>query len=166
MRIPAPLQLSPCSSGYLDAFRAVSALCVMFSHLRGFCFVDYEYAHNQTPYLRAFYSATALGPQSVMEFFVLSGLFISSSVLNKIRQETWSWRQYAIDRGARLYAVLIPGLLFGFAWDYLGIHAFNASAIYSGPLAPFGAHTPVDSLSWSAFLGNLFFLQNRFVPLF
>jgi peptidoglycan/LPS O-acetylase OafA/YrhL len=101
-----------------------------------------------------------------MVFFVLSGFLISSSVFRKLHQGAWSWRDYAIDRSVRLYAVLIPGLVLGYTWDSLGVKAFNSSGIYSAPLPPFGTTVPINDLSLKAFIGNLLFLQNRFAPVF
>ena len=166
--VPEPLELTPTTSAYLDAFRALAALSVMFSHLRAFCFVEYGYVDqiHLTALVKAFYGTTRFGHQSVMVFFVLSGFLISSSIFRKLQQGTWSWRNYAIDRSVRLYAVLIPGLVLGYAWDTLGVKAFNSSGIYSAPLQPFGAMVPINDLSLTALIGNLLFLQNRLMPVF
>ena len=44
-------------------------------------------------------------------FFVLSGFFISASVIKDCRAKRWSWSGYAASRCTRLYVVLLPGLL-------------------------------------------------------
>ena len=45
----------------------------------------------------------------------------------KCRDGVWSWRSYAIDRGCRIYLVLIPGLLLTLALDSLGLLLFGVS---------------------------------------
>lgn len=166
--VPDPRPVSASSSVYLDAFRAVAALAVMSSHLRQFCFVDYSHIQpaNFTVPIRILYFLTRFGRQSVMIFFVLSGFFIGSSALRKIHYGKWSWRDYSIDRGVRLYMVFVPGLILGWAWDSIGIKLFNASGIYSTTLRPFGDSIPLEQRSLLDFFGNLFFLQTRFVPVF
>ena len=51
------------------------------------------------------------GYQAVMVFFVLSGYFISSTVLRSINENRWSWSDYLIKRVTRLWIVLIPALV-------------------------------------------------------
>jgi peptidoglycan/LPS O-acetylase OafA/YrhL len=163
---PPPVRLTPLASGYLDAIRGLAALAVMLGHCRGLFFVDYGHvaAHNINRLVKAIYTMTGFGHQSVMVFFVLSGFFISSSVFRSLGKETWSWMDYVIDRGSRLYVVLIPGLLLGLTWDLAGIAFSNRSGIYSTPLVPFGATPVIQKLAPTDFLGNLFFLQSRFAP--
>jgi peptidoglycan/LPS O-acetylase OafA/YrhL len=163
-----PARLTPAASGYLDAVRALAALAVMFGHCRGFYFVDYSNIDpaKAIPIIKAIYAVTGFGHQAVMIFFVLSGFFISSSILRSLERRTWCWRDYMIDRGARLYMVLIPGLFLGLAWDLAGITFFNRSGIYSAPLVPFGYGIPVERLGPATFIGNLLFLQTRFTTVF
>jgi peptidoglycan/LPS O-acetylase OafA/YrhL len=165
-KVPQPVQLTPTTSGYLDAIRALAALAVVLSHWRGFYFVDYGQIQSglDTWTVKAVYAATGFGHQSVMVFFVLSGFFISSSVLRNIGRHTWSWRDYAVDRSVRLYLVLLPGLFLGTIWDSIGIKFFNSSGIYSASLHPFGTSVPIANLTPITFIGNLLFLQTRFTP--
>src|SRR5260370_15519199 len=165
---PRPVRLTPATSGCLDAIRALAALAVMFGHCRGLYFVDYGHIEpgNATSFVKAIYAITGFGHQAVMVFFVLSGLFISSSILRNHGKQTWSWRDYVIDRGTRLYIVLIPGLLLGLVWDFVGIKFFNSSGIYSAPIASFGDHVPIQTLTSATFIGNALFLQTRFTPVF
>ncbi|MDQ0917493.1 acyltransferase family protein [Paenibacillus sp. V4I5] len=51
------------------------------------------------------------GSQAVMVFFVLSGYFISSSILKAISENRWSWSDYLLRRVTRLWIVLLPALL-------------------------------------------------------
>jgi peptidoglycan/LPS O-acetylase OafA/YrhL len=159
-----PVDLTPNASGYLDIIRSLAAIAVMFSHWRAFYFVDYEHVapSMSTLPVKTIYFLTGFGHQSVMVFFVLSGLFISSSVLRSLDRSTWCWRNYVIDRGVRLYVVLVLGLLLGALWDLVGVHFFNDNGIYSAPLVAFGDGIPAQRLNMSSFLGSLFFLQTRF----
>lgn len=54
------------------------------------------------------------GYQAVMVFFVLSGYFISLSILKTIRKDMWCWIDYLIRRITRLWIVLIPALFLTF----------------------------------------------------
>jgi peptidoglycan/LPS O-acetylase OafA/YrhL len=165
---PQPVSLTPTVSAYLDIVRSLAAFIVVLGHWRAFYFVDYGQvqAGNATSFVKALYASTRYGHQAVMVFFVMSGFFISSSILRSFGRQTWSWRDYAIDRGVRLYLVLIPGLLLGLLWDWLGMTFFNSSGIYSAPLVPFGENVPANTLTPITFLGNLLFLQTRFTQVF
>ena len=101
-----------------------------------------------------------------MAFFVLSGFLISSSVLRKVQCSRWSWRDYAIDRGVRLYLVLAPCLVLGGVLDLAGFHFFNQNAIYSDPLPAFGDAVPIQHLNLLSFAGSLLFAQTRFTTVF
>ncbi len=159
-----PVDLTPDASGYLDIIRSLAAMAVMFGHCRAFYFVDYAHVapSMSTVPVKTIYFLTGFGHQAVMVFFVLSGLFISSSVLRNVERSTWNWRNYVIDRGVRLYLVLVPGLLLGALWDLVGVRFFNDSGIYSAPLVAFGSGAPAEQLNVSSFFGSLFFLQTRF----
>ena len=143
-------------------------MAVMLGHCRAFCFVDYRHVvpSMSTVPVKAVYFLTGFGHQAVMVFFVLSGLFISSSVLRNLERGTWRWRDYVIDRGVRLYLVLAPGLLLGALWDLVGVHFFNHSGIYSAPLVGFDNSIPAQQLNLTSFFGSLFFLQTRFTTVF
>ena len=167
-RFPEPVSLTPDVSAYLDIVRALAAFIVVLGHWRAFYFVDYGevQASHATSFVKALYAATRYGHQAVMVFFVMSGFFISSSILRSFGRQRWSWRDYAIDRGVRLYLVLIPGLFLGLVWDWLGMTFFNSSGIYSAPLVPFGENVPANALTPITFIGNLLFLQTRFTQVF
>jgi peptidoglycan/LPS O-acetylase OafA/YrhL len=105
-----------------------------------------------------------------MIFFVLSGFFITRSILLDDRIGGFSWPVYLIKRLSRLWIVLVPCLLLTLLWDSLGT-SLGGSKFYAGQLYPMynsgpslengGAH-----LDWSAFFGNLFFLQTITAPTF
>jgi peptidoglycan/LPS O-acetylase OafA/YrhL len=157
-----PRKLTPAASASLDIMRAVAACAVMFGHVRALFFVDFQHVEWQSWPIQALYFLTGFGHQAVIVFFVLSGFFISSSILRSHVLGEWSWHEYAILRGTRLYVVLLPGLALGFFWDRLGSWLFANKALYSHPLVDLGLTAPLDSLNLGAFLGNLLFLQTIF----
>jgi peptidoglycan/LPS O-acetylase OafA/YrhL len=165
--IPRPVDLTPTASCVLDVIRSLAAIAVMLGHCRGLYFVEYEAISPSTNniFVKAIYYLTGFGHQSVMVFFVMSGLFITSSILRNYRRG-WSLRDYVIDRGVRLYVVLIPGLLLGGLWDLIGVKYFNSSELYSSALANFGSGTALERLNMTSFIGNALFLQTRFASVF
>jgi peptidoglycan/LPS O-acetylase OafA/YrhL len=162
--LPRPVRLTRSASAYLDIIRSLAATTVVLGHLRALFFVDEATATSVVAKL--FYAVATSGHQAVMAFFVLSGFFISSSVLRNLKLGTWSWRDYAIDRGVRLYIVLVPGLALGGLWDFVGSRFFNGGGIYSTPLAGLGEFIPAHQLNISSFFGTLFFLQTRATTVF
>jgi peptidoglycan/LPS O-acetylase OafA/YrhL len=161
-----PEALSPAASAHLDLVRGIAALLVMCGHLRALFFVDFRQLESTNPVLDLLYFTTGLGHQAVILFFVLSGFLISSAIFSRQATGTWSWRNYAIDRSSRLYAVLVPGLLLGLFWDTLGLSTFAATGLYSRPLEAFGPAVAHERLSIPILLGNLLFLQTIACPTF
>lgn len=91
------------------------------------------------------------GYQAVMVFFVLSGYFISSTVLKAITGNRWSWSDYLVKRIIRLWVVLIPCLVLTYIWAKAQFVLFGIN------------ETIFQSLNWKNFLGNIFFLQGVLV---
>jgi peptidoglycan/LPS O-acetylase OafA/YrhL len=112
-------------STHLDLLRGLAALLVFLGHMRVLLFIEYSEISNPSFLIKRLNSLTVLGHQSVMIFFVLSGFFISASVIRRIQQKQWSWVNYLVDRLTRLYVVLIPALLLSSFWDFLGIKIFG-----------------------------------------
>jgi len=152
-----------------DAIRGIAALAVSASHLRAFLFVDFTRIPEPTAADRIFYFATGLGHQAVMVFFVMSGWLVGGSVSNQLKSNQFQWGDYAVARLARLWTVLLPALLWTALLDYLGISLSSAfgydgsqlAVIHSGP----GGDSPM-AFNVPTFLGNLFFLQTTFFPVF
>ena len=161
-----PRALNAAASAHLDLIRGVAAWAVMWGHLRALFFVDFQHIEHNDSFLKVFYSLTGFGHQAVMVFFVLSGFFISSTIISKWISGSWSWRDYAIDRSSRLYVVLIPALLLGWFWDKAGSSLFASTGIYSRPLEGFGAAIAQNRITPGIFLGNLLFLQTIICPTF
>ncbi len=163
---PAPAErsrrahLSLRASAHLDWIRGLAAAAVMLSHVRGLFFLDYPELSRKSPALSALYALTGLGHQAVMVFFVLSGFFISTSVVFALRERRWSWRAYLINRVSRLELVLLPALLLGALWDQIGLRLPSGFALYHSGLYKFYLPSVALRSTVSGFFGNLFFLQS------
>jgi peptidoglycan/LPS O-acetylase OafA/YrhL len=166
------------SSVHLDAVRGFAALIVLIGHARVLflsSMTGVPHVHSSitlaaanskvaVPNLAA--GANSIGHEAVMVFFVLSGLLVGGSVLKQMKKNRWSWKDYLLKRMTRLWIVLIPALVLGAILDHAGMHMFsNPHSIYSAPPGQ-GLVTTNLSRRYSPgiLLGNLVFLQNRFVP--
>jgi peptidoglycan/LPS O-acetylase OafA/YrhL len=153
-----------------DFLRGFAAFLVVISHLRNFLFVDFSEVVNPSLFDQAFYFVTGLGHQAVMVFFVLSGFFVGGSVWNKIQAKKFKIFDYLIIRMSRLWIVLLPALLFTLLCDYYGSYLVSDDG-YNGawhPLLSSGPGVGEDAidLGFSAFFGNLLFLQTMVVPVY
>ena len=139
---------------WLDLFRFVAATVVVISHARDVLMVDYP---GTTAFL-PFYVVTGLGHSGVIVFFVLSGFWISQSVLRRFDRADF-WGLYLIDRLSRLGVVLVPALVIGGLLDYWGSAVLHLPA-YMGAT---GAHSLgqgiAGRLTPSVLIGNFLFLQ-------
>lgn len=144
---------------WTDLFRVAAATLVTLSHARDVMVIDY----SGQKLWRPFYASTGLGRSGVILFFVLSGFWISRSVLRRIDGSSF-WPGYLINRLSRLGIVLLPALIFGGLLDLLGAVGLHLPA-YRGLT---GAHSMMEnvmtSLTAPVFLGNLAFLQTIVVP--
>ena len=79
----APRPLTPAASAHLDLIRGLAAWAVMWDHLRGLCFVDFQQVKQADFLLRVIYFFTGFGNEAVLVFFVLSGFLISSAIFGR-----------------------------------------------------------------------------------
>jgi peptidoglycan/LPS O-acetylase OafA/YrhL len=148
------------ASAHLDAARVLAAQIVLLGHIRVLFLVDYfDIAPKPGFVTKLLYWICGLQHESVIVFFVLSGLLISRSVIHSWETGTWLWRDYLTDRLVRLYVVLIPGLLIGLLWDGLGYGLPSSHWLYAEPLARFEDVTIASQLTLRAFIANLTFQQ-------
>jgi peptidoglycan/LPS O-acetylase OafA/YrhL len=154
------LQKDSMASRVLDLFRGMAAILVLLNHFRSLFFENYQNQLNSSLLQKGFYLITTLGHESVIVFFVLSGLFISSSVINSLNQNKWDWTNYLINRLTRLYVVLIPALVLGVFWDQIGINILKVTELYNGNLnEAILTFSSIDRSTIFTFLGNILFLQ-------
>lgn len=153
------------SSGYsigLDLIRITAAFLVVGMHLRAALFVDWSQASSKGLFSRLFYFLTSLGSEAVVAFFVLSGFLVGGGIL--ARSGEFAWRSYILSRLCRLWIVLVPALVLAASLipftPYELISGGHRAAWASGPMVGEGSCSP------AIWLGNIFFLQKIFIPVF
>jgi len=164
--LPKEHRLAKRTSVHLDLIRGISALAVLLYHLRGLYFVDYPFLASKSLPSIVLYAVTGYGHQAVMVFFVLSGYFIGTSVMDSVGQREWSWRTYLASRLTRLQLVLFPALVLGAFWDRIGMRIPQAAPLYYGALYKFYVPSVALRSTVPVFFGNFFFLQSIVSPVF
>ena len=163
--LPTPRPITPRFSAQLNCIRWVAALLVCTSHLRSLCLVDYDAAVHTGWVARSFYILHGYGHEAVMVFFVLSGYLIGGEVLRCISQKRQNWRNYALRRCARLYAVYFAALLLGGLLDRTGLWLFHDTGMYTGQVEiPMIFYNVSARLNTLTIAGNLIFSQTVIVP--
>ena len=164
--MPKEFRLAKRTSVHLDLIRGTSALAVLLYHVRGLFFVDFPALANKSSVSIGFYAVTGYGHQAVMVFFVLSGYFIGTSVMESVGKGQWSWRTYLVSRLTRLHLVLFPALVLGAVWDRIGMRISQAAPLYYGGLYKFYVPSVALRSTVPVFFGNFFFLQTIVSPVF
>jgi peptidoglycan/LPS O-acetylase OafA/YrhL len=149
---------------WLDLIRALAAVEVFLSHLRGFMFKGYSAPGGIVK--KVFYFITGFPHEAVIIFFVLSGYFITDAIVRAREKNNFSFLSYGLDRLVRLWIVLIPGLLLTLVVDKIGLHYFSSSAAYQGTIEFMGKVNVSSHLTSLNFIGNLFFVQTILVETF
>lgn len=168
----APLRrpsIPPGLSRALDVSRGLAALAVVVQHTRTYLFADLNLLRPQPLAVRAVYFLAGFGHAAVMAFFVLSGFLVGGSALAAIEEGRFSWRRYLLQRGTRLWIVLIPALALTALWDRAGlliaVHPATL-ALHARSDAFLGHSWTVEGHGLAAFVGNALFLMNLLVPTF
>lgn len=132
-------QLNTGSSIILDLIRGLTAQIVVFGHSISF-FGIFIFMHPPNfPWVQNI---------AVLIFFILSGLLISYSTINKIKNKNdYSFKHFFIDRFSRIYSAFIPGILFVFVIDFLSRKIQNDYLFDK-------------AFNVKTFIGNLFMLQD------
>lgn len=164
-----PVRADGSHSSFLDASRALAAFLVVIGHVRHLVLIDYPATKNPGALLKGAYFVTGLGHEAVVIFFVISGYLVGGVTLRRWLASGTDLRGYAIARFSRIYAVLVPALLVGWLVDWVGLHYFNGSALYTDSAQ---YHTVSldfvirNSLNARTLLGNLAMTQGFAVPTF
>lgn len=147
----------------IDFMRFLAAFAVLWSHAWGMVVPPFSAGIDAW---RPVYWSAGFGANAVCVFFVISGYWITATILRRTQAGAWTWRNYLTDRMSRLYIVLIPALIIGVILDGTGRFLLDLPR-YSD--FDFMTNENIDiaaSLTPQAFLGNLVFLQNIYVPTF
>jgi len=148
---------------WLDLIRGLAALAVFTGHLRIICYRDAAPSSLDLLGKLTFF-LTGFGHISVIIFFVLSGFLIIKSIHQSNMLKKWNTLNYAQSRFFRLWVVLIPALVFGLAFDKIGLHYWGDSLFYSNKWKYFFDQDLAHKLSFEIFIGNAFFVQKILVP--
>lgn len=146
---------------FLDWLRAIAALLVLFTHVRGAVYVKWSDLDvtSQSHLNYVLFFVTRLGREAVVIFFVLSGYLVGGCALNAWRADRYSPGEYFIARISRLYVVVLPALLVTGLLDYVRdgwsggdhraydfwINVFFLQDIFGGT---YGSNGPLWSLSY------------------
>ena len=80
-----------------------------------------DYQPTADLWVNSLYFAAGFAHPGVVMFFVLSGYWISRSVIGRA-DAGWAWGGYLVDRLSRLLIVLIPALAIGGALDAAALY--------------------------------------------
>jgi peptidoglycan/LPS O-acetylase OafA/YrhL len=150
-------RVDPYTASILELTRWVAALLVVIYHARVSLFPEWGTIapEERTLLLGLFYQASDLGHQAVMWFFVSSGFLVGGNVVAEIRKGQFDFRRYLLNRGARLYVVLVPALMFGLLLDHVRVRTFGIGG---------GGFETEVSYAVSTIIANGFFLQTLLTP--
>lgn len=135
----------------LDALRGVAAFAVVMGHLRAQTLLAQGHPEQGDGWQLWALVPTGFAAEAVAIFFVISGYLVGGQVVRNVKAGTFKWSEYVVRRMSRLYAVLIPALVFTMLLDSL------TAALFSENIAAERAHV-VPSLSDLAC--NLAYLQD------
>ena len=140
--------------------RAALASIVAFGHVWALIIEDYRATDSLV--VNFLYFASGFGHSAVILFFVLSGYWITRSVVERSRK-LWSWRSYLVDRLSRLLLVIVPALVLGGVLDGIAYELLE-SPTHKGMTGTYVLNRDIHaSHTVEAFIGNLFFLQDILV---
>jgi len=130
----------------LNHMRWIAAVIVATHHFRSYIFIDYRAYESTNIFIKVFYFITAIGPQAVVAFFVISGFLVGGKLLEfrtveLTEQRSWN---FLIDRFSRISIVLWPAIVLAaviqafvllFLADMPIVNVENWSASWSTPPA-------------------------------
>lgn len=154
----AVFNVSEPFSHWLDMFRWIAALAVVFTHVNSRMFEKIlTVPHAQrTVEQYAFAAISGFGRPAVLIFFVLSGFLVGGGTLRKyLKTGSFEPADYLIARLSRLWVVLLPSFLLTYVLNMLGAYTFHGidSGIYPAPgLGSTFLHGPAIFFCNAAFL--------------
>jgi len=140
----------------LDLLRFGAAAFVVLNHLRVNQFDSFsKVACEPDIFKTVFFSATRLGHEAVVVFFVLSGFLVGGVSLARAKKGKLDIGRYALDRFTRIYVPFVPALVatiliyiwFGLSFGW-GEALVNLVSLQGVLAPPFSANTALWSLSY------------------
>ena len=145
---------------YMDACRFVFAVVVAFGHAWALFIRDYQATTNIA--IQGLYFMAGFAHSGVVLFFVLSGYWITKSVVGRA-DRGWRWAPYLVDRLSRVMVVLIPTLILGGALDAVAVAVLD-SPTHRGLTNTYVLRADVwANLTPLVIAGNVVFLQDILV---
>jgi peptidoglycan/LPS O-acetylase OafA/YrhL len=139
----------------ISLLRGLAALVVAAAHVRAQTLPRLGSVPDPTLWFQALAFFSGFAHQAVVIFFVISGWLVGGSLLNKMNRAN-AILVYCIDRITRMWMVLIPAflvtILFGAMTGSVDLTKFD--------------HAIGNEYSTRSFVGNLFGLQDLYVPRF
>ncbi len=143
----------------LDLLRAVSAQLVLLGHVRALVLKpqldDVPNLFWQWVLRFSFFNHHA-----VVVFFVVSGFLVGGAVIRSIQASKFNFSDYAAKRVARLYSVLVPGLILSAIVAAVSFNFGDGAAVIekNSPWYP-AWWSASESSSLGAFACNMAFMQ-------
>lgn len=135
------LTINKNGSTFLNLLRVIAAQAVVVGHLISWLNIFPKLQPPFLPYMQG------LG---VVVFFILSGMVIPYSTAQKLNANpNYSFKEFFIERFARIYSAYFPCLLFVVIIDFIMIRIDSSSYGY------------YENFNLSAFFSNLFMLQDH-----
>jgi peptidoglycan/LPS O-acetylase OafA/YrhL len=144
-------------SRWLDLFRWVAALSVVFAHAQNRLLIPImdlpKWQRTTTFYAFAF--AAGFAHQAVMIFFVLSGYLVGGGLWREAKKtKSIDLPKYLVKRVSRLCIVLYPAFLLIALLNGIGIVAFHATATGAYPAGTVHSMGPAGLVCNAAFLNT------------
>jgi peptidoglycan/LPS O-acetylase OafA/YrhL len=136
--------LSQEASVFLNIIRLVACELVVVSHF---------ITRYQPMVLDSFFFGGMLGGLGVFTFFAISGFLISYSLLQKLQNKQYSFRNYFVDRFSRIYTGLLPALLFSAA---IVATMYLTNVVYFNYLSEIESPLSIHSLAATIVMGEMF----------
>jgi peptidoglycan/LPS O-acetylase OafA/YrhL len=160
---------------FLNGLRGLASFYVMVGHARWLLWEGYSsflqnsdnygFFHKFQVYLISFFR---FGHEMVLFFFILSGFVIhlsyARSLASGARSQSFDLIPYFKRRIKRIYPPFLFALLFGFLLDYFGKELGYSIYKNATPNILINNNIEID-FTLVNFFGNLFFLQNTYVPI-
>jgi len=139
-------------SSFLNISRGVAAALVLVDHVRHLLLADFNKIVHKTVADRVLYLITGFGHEAVVVFFVISGYLVGGLTIKRWRRNGPDIAYFAAARISRIYTVLLPTLVIGFALDCCGQRWLNSSGVYTATLN--------SKLDFGSFVANVFMMQD------